>query len=295
MLVEFRDRCRKAVERGKQLWPAANHMEYRLALESPGEVAARMLTDVAGQFGLGPLAEVAAAGHDGRSWRRSRRVPRRRRCVSTSAWCAEKICGGGVAGARSVRAAASALRLGTALSGGRVPIARCRLLVAGGVARGRGDRGPSRRRTHRSHGRRPHPPRPGASLDGRRRRNGRRSTGRCTRGAIGAVDGPEVRLAEVDLATALAWLGWAGEWWRARASPRCRGRRLDAWMVLERTRRPRRGLATDPAELGRGATLRWFVWDAMGIGPTGWVLRARGRRPVRGVAFDPRRPSTLPR
>ena len=24
-LVELRDRCRKAVERGKQLWPAANH------------------------------------------------------------------------------------------------------------------------------------------------------------------------------------------------------------------------------------------------------------------------------
>ena len=47
-LVELRDRCRKAVERGKQLWPAANHVEYRLALEAPGEFAARMLTDVAG-------------------------------------------------------------------------------------------------------------------------------------------------------------------------------------------------------------------------------------------------------
>ncbi len=63
-LVELRDRCRKAVERGKQLWPAANHVEYRLALEAPGEFAARMLSDVAGQFGLGPLAEVAAARHE---------------------------------------------------------------------------------------------------------------------------------------------------------------------------------------------------------------------------------------
>jgi len=62
--VELRDRCRRAVERGKQLWPAANHVEYRLALESPGEYAARMLTDLAGLFGLGPLAEVAAARHE---------------------------------------------------------------------------------------------------------------------------------------------------------------------------------------------------------------------------------------
>ena len=36
LLVELRDRCRKAVDRGKQLWPAANHVEYRLALEAPG-------------------------------------------------------------------------------------------------------------------------------------------------------------------------------------------------------------------------------------------------------------------
>ena len=62
-LVELRDRCRRAVDRGKQLWPAANHVEYRVALEAPGEWAARMLTDVAGLFGLGPLAEVAAARH----------------------------------------------------------------------------------------------------------------------------------------------------------------------------------------------------------------------------------------
>ena len=40
-LVDLRDRCRRAVERGKQLWPAANHVEYRLALEAPGEYAAR--------------------------------------------------------------------------------------------------------------------------------------------------------------------------------------------------------------------------------------------------------------
>ena len=39
-LVELRDRCRWALERGKQLWPAASLAEYRLALEAPGQCAA---------------------------------------------------------------------------------------------------------------------------------------------------------------------------------------------------------------------------------------------------------------
>ena len=39
-LVDLRDRCRRALERGKQLWPAAAHAEYRLALEACGLVGA---------------------------------------------------------------------------------------------------------------------------------------------------------------------------------------------------------------------------------------------------------------
>jgi hypothetical protein len=62
-LVELRARCLKAVERGKQLWPAAHHAEYRLALEAPGPWAAAMLVEGAGRFTLGPLSEVAASTH----------------------------------------------------------------------------------------------------------------------------------------------------------------------------------------------------------------------------------------
>lgn len=63
-LLELRDRCDAAVERGHQLWPVANHAEYRLALEAPGQWAGAVLVDAAGRFAPGPLAEVAATHHE---------------------------------------------------------------------------------------------------------------------------------------------------------------------------------------------------------------------------------------
>lgn len=62
-LVELARRCRQAVERGKQLWPIAEHIDYRLALEAPGPYAAAVLGPDAGRFALGPLTEVAASTH----------------------------------------------------------------------------------------------------------------------------------------------------------------------------------------------------------------------------------------
>jgi len=62
-LVELALHCREAVERGKQLWPIAEHIDYRLALEAPGPYAAAVLTPTAGRFALGPLTEVAASTH----------------------------------------------------------------------------------------------------------------------------------------------------------------------------------------------------------------------------------------
>ncbi len=42
----------------------------------------------------------------------------------------------------------------------------------------------------------------------------------------------------------------------------------------------------DPDTLGaRAGRMRWFSWDAVGIGPTGWVLRVAVEDPERGVAF----------
>jgi hypothetical protein len=62
-LLDLRDRCRAAFERGRQLWPAASHAEYRLALQAPGRWAAQVVVPGAGRFALGPLSEVAASTH----------------------------------------------------------------------------------------------------------------------------------------------------------------------------------------------------------------------------------------
>lgn len=64
-LVSLRDRSRAALERGLQLWPAAEYAEYRLALEAPGAFAGPLVVEGAGRFSLGPLWEVAASSH---SW-----------------------------------------------------------------------------------------------------------------------------------------------------------------------------------------------------------------------------------
>jgi len=62
-MVLLRDRSRAALERGLQLWPAAEYAEYRLALEAPGLYAGAVVVEGAGRFALGPLWEVAADRH----------------------------------------------------------------------------------------------------------------------------------------------------------------------------------------------------------------------------------------
>ena len=64
-LVDLRDRCEEAVTRGKQVWAIAQFAEYRLALEGPASYAASVMSDGRGRFSLGPLWEVAASTH---SW-----------------------------------------------------------------------------------------------------------------------------------------------------------------------------------------------------------------------------------
>ena len=62
-LVDLADRCEDALERGKQLWPIADHIDYRLALEAPADYAASVLDGSTSRFALGPLTEVAASTH----------------------------------------------------------------------------------------------------------------------------------------------------------------------------------------------------------------------------------------
>lgn len=60
-VVDVRDRCRSAIERGRQLWPAAAWAEYRLCLDAPGRFAAPVVDSPAARFTLGPFAEVMAS------------------------------------------------------------------------------------------------------------------------------------------------------------------------------------------------------------------------------------------
>ena len=62
-LATLRERCRSALERGKQLWAVAAYIEYRLCLEAPADWAASMLENGTGRFAFGPLPEVAASAH----------------------------------------------------------------------------------------------------------------------------------------------------------------------------------------------------------------------------------------
>jgi hypothetical protein len=62
-LLDLADRCEDAIERGKQLWPIAAHVDYRVALEAPAEIAAGVLVPDVTRFSLGPLTEVVASTH----------------------------------------------------------------------------------------------------------------------------------------------------------------------------------------------------------------------------------------
>ena len=286
-LVGLRDRCRAAVERGKQLWPAANHVEYRLALEAPGSYAAQMLTDVAGDFGLGPLAEVAAAGHE---W--SDLAPHAP-ATPTASMCLHE---------RVVR--------GEDLTGVELPgpdpleLSRC-------LEPWEPDYPVANYRSDAAEFPSPPPEPTGVATEVHEdvtpiARNGVVRTlrdlvhpwtaeGNATavavdgdvRAAIGALDGPEVRLAEVASDVALAWLGWAGA--SGGAHGRRRGAaagRLDTWMVLSELVELGEEWPPNPHEIGTCAeALRWFVWDAVGIGPTGWSLRIAIEDPARSLAY----------
>ena len=64
-LLRIRDRARRAVTTGRQLWPVATLAEYRLALLAPPAWAAQTMSDEGGLFTIGPLTEVIAQHH---SW-----------------------------------------------------------------------------------------------------------------------------------------------------------------------------------------------------------------------------------
>jgi resuscitation-promoting factor RpfA len=268
-LVRLRDRCRAAVERGFQLWPAASLAEYRLALRAPGGWAGAVVAEGAGRFALGPLTEVAASTH---TW------------ADLAPHLAPGPLAGVVAHERVVR--------GEDLRHAAVPFADVFDLPLAlekwepvwPVATYDDDEVDARRP--------PLPrlapvrlPAPGAVVDEPEGRaallavpavwasqsNGRAAVSTVAGGALAAVAAlgmSEARAVELESAEALAQLAWAA------ASGGAHGRRRGAAAG--------RHLAWECANaLG---DVHWFAWDEASPA-VGWHLRLAAEDPARGVAW----------
>ncbi len=288
-LLRLRDRSRAAFERGFQLWPAAAHAAYRLALEAPGEFAALVLDDRGGDFAYGPLAEVAATRH------RWAELARWAPPSPAAALCAYECVARGE-DLRDVELTHADLF--------DVPLFRCGWEPDYLVADYRRD-GATFPSPHSLHGRervvgsgatridqecgvaldallgavRPWQAESGATL--------------CAvavegnaLGAIGALTQRGVRVAALSPAEALEWLAWAG----ASSGPHGRRRGLAAgrdvaWHAVAALAGIDSEEAIDPHELGVAvAELNWYWWQTGDIS-SGWVLRIAVEDPGDGVAF----------
>jgi len=285
-LVEVRDRCRWALERGKQLWPAASLAEYRLALEAPGEWAAGVVVEGAGRFALGPLPEVAASTH---TW------------AELGPHLASGPLAAITAHERVVRAEDLRDAPGIDESVLEVPLALCSWEPSYPVAE------------YRPHDAEfPMPPdvelapitlRPGTTIDDTATtaallsltsrwtiESDGRADAVAVRGdavaAIAALGVRRARATEVDGATAMAHMAWAAA--SGGAHGRRRGMasgRFDAWWAVVALAGALDDWPLPPHEVGEAASsLRWFVWDAFEP-KTGWWLRLAVEDPDEGLAW----------
>jgi hypothetical protein len=274
-LSDLRAACELSHGTGRQLWPAASHAAYRLALEAPAPHAAAVLVDGPGRFAPGPLAEVAGQAH---SWRDL--APHVTLGAVATITAHERVVRG-----EDVRGDAPrgpvVLELPWSLESWepRYPLAEY----------------------HAHHAEFPAPATPSVTAvelpRGRPRRDAddvsaaladtarawaTESNGRvdasATRGdalaAIAALGPRSARIAEVPAAVALAHVAWAG------ASGGAHGRRRGAaagrfsvWWLAAALAGRLDDWPADGARLADAvASCRWFLWDAAEPA-TGWLLR----------------------
>ena len=285
-LIELRDRCRAAFARGRQLWPAASHAEYRVALQAPGRWAASVLGSGGGHFSLGPLTEGAASTH---SW--SELAPHLAASPDATLVAHERVVRGEDLTAET-RVDRAVLELPLRLEAWEppYPLATYKPYSAefADVPLPRSD---AQEVTVAGDGERDDDPEAAHALlelvsPWTAQSNGRASAV-ALRGdapaAIGALAGPgTVRLTPIEEAAAVALMAWAGA--SGGAHGRRRGMasgRFAAWWALgalggELDRWPR----IDDA-LGR---LRWFRWERLEPS-SGWVLRIAAELPEEGRAW----------
>lgn len=300
-LVALRDLSRLALDRGRQLWPVATRVEYRLALDAPASYAAQMLVEGTGRFALGPLAEVAASTH---TW--------------------DELAAHVVQGAPAAAVAAhERVVRGEDLSGDRrldpfvleVPLTLAPWEPAYPVAVYTADTADF-----------PLPEVTGfanvALTSGARRADDHEtvralaelcqawtseSNGRATAvavhgdaaAAVSALDPPMARMVEITPQQGLAQLAWAAA--SGGAHGRRRGMapgRYAAWWAAAALGGLLDDFPPEPSELGDAiGELRWWAWDVGGPEP-GWSCRLAVEDPADGLAwaldaFDPPPDATL--
>jgi hypothetical protein len=290
-LVDLRDRCRRAVERGHQLWPVASHAEYRLALEGPGREAAGVLVPGAGRFALGPLSEVAASSH---TWAELR--PWAPRSPEAGMAAHERVVRGeDLVGDDSVDATVLELPLRLQPWEPEYPLATYRphsLEVddvpepdlgravtappAGAPAAGAGALEATRALEE-------------LAMTWRRESNGTVAAVAVVgdaAAAVAALGAAELRTAEVPPAHALALMAATAA--SGGAHGRRRGMaygRFSAWWTVAALAGGLDDWPFDPDELGSAAaSLRWYRWEP-GLPEGGWSLRLAAEDPATGTAW----------
>jgi hypothetical protein len=286
-LFDLRDRCRAALTRGKQLWPAASLAEYRVALDAPGHLAGRVVEPGAGNMALGPLPEVAASTHAWATLASS--IPDGPLATITAHECV--VRGEDLTGDERIDVQVLDLPLALQDWEPRYPLAEYE---------------PSEARF-------PPPPLParhdhpmGTSTAPLADTAGTNAlldlTGAWTAESNGraeavAVDGdafdaiatlgpPHVRVADLDPATALAWMAWAAA--SGGAHGRRRGMaagRFGAWWTVAALAGLSDEWPLESAELGQLAgEMRWYAWDAWEP-ETGWRFHLAVDDPSEGLAW----------
>lgn len=286
-LLDLRDRCRRALERGRQLWPAAALAEYRLALDAPGKWAASMLVPDAGRFALGPLSEVAASTHP---W--SELAPYAPPTPQASIAAQERVVRGeDLTDDDRVDRQVVELPLVLQPWEPRYPVATYKAAEADFADP------PTVSGWH------PFDAGPAPRVDDAEacralvelaaawvtESNGRAEAVAVdgdAAGAVAALGARRGRLADVDLAHALAAMAWTGA--SGGAHGRRRGMaagRFAAWWVLAALTGLLDEWPVPPAQLRDAvSSLRWYRWDA-GEPETGWSLRVAVEDTQRGRAW----------
>jgi hypothetical protein len=286
-LVDLRDRCRRAMERGRQLWPAASLADYRLALDAPGRWAGRVLEPGAGRFALGPLSEVAASSH-----RWDELAPHVPPTPQAALAAHERVTRGeDLSGDDRVDRHVLELPLALQPWEPAYPVAEYKAAEA--------DFG----HPPAAAGWREYEASPGDVVDDAEARRAlvdlaaawvTESNGRAeavavqgdAAAALATLGARRGRVAPVDPAHALAAMAWTGA--SGGAHGRRRGMaagRFAAWWALAAVAGLLDTWPVPPGELGAAATrLRWYRWD-VGEPETGWSLRIAVEDPDRARAW----------